>query len=330
MQGNYQGKAPYLISPVQGMQAFTSQEVTHVKGCDVACSSDSGFSAAVAAAKQANVTVLIMGLDQSRESEGHDRNSIAFPGKQDALIASVANVTDVILVVMAGGMVDLTAAKANPKVVAILWVGYPGQSGGQAIAETLFGRNPPAGKLTQTIYPASYVDQCSMFDMNMRPNGTCPGRSHRFYTGAAVYKFGDGLSLSTWSHAVSVDRSTVHLSKYATTAPAGDRFWSSTSPAAPVLTTATIVVVNTGDVVSDHTVLLFAVPPATLPGDGAPLRTLVGFQRLRGVQPGQKVVVHIPVKPSALSYATRGGSREMPPGSWRLNVEDATARLDIA
>merc|ERR1712083_1040785 len=101
-----------------------------------------------------------------------------------------------------GGAQDISKAKEDDNVDSILWVGYPGQSGGQAIAEVLFGQVNPSGKLTQTWYPASYLDKCSFFDMNMRPNSTtgCPGRSHRFYTGPTVYKFGDGLSYTSFAY----------------------------------------------------------------------------------------------------------------------------------
>ena len=108
---------------------------------------------------------------------------------------------------MGGGTVDLTAAKNNAKVGSIIWVGYPGQSGGIAIANTLTGKNVPSGRLTQTFYPASFVDDVSMFDMNMRPNPETgnPGRSYRFYTGTPVFKFGDGLSYNNFDYSTTTD-----------------------------------------------------------------------------------------------------------------------------
>ena len=66
MQGNYHGTAPYLISPLEGVQKIGAS-VTYVQGCDVKCSSDSGFSDAVNAAKSADVVVVVVGLDQSQE-----------------------------------------------------------------------------------------------------------------------------------------------------------------------------------------------------------------------------------------------------------------------
>ena len=195
-----------------------------------------GFAAAVAAAERANVaTVLVVGSTADKTNpaggrEAHDRYSIALPGAQDALIVAVAAASRVpiTLVVIGGGSLDLSAAKANPKVGAILWCGYPGQSGGtgtylpyfllsflpslltylllfyftEAIAQTLWGVNNPSGRLTQTFYPRSFITKSNFMDYTMRPNATTgyPGRGYRFYTGDAVYRFGAGLSFSKLTH----------------------------------------------------------------------------------------------------------------------------------
>jgi hypothetical protein len=80
-------------------------------------------------------------------------------------------------------------------------MGYAGQSGGLALATVVFGQYNPGGRLPFTIYPASYVDAVSMFDMQMRPSSTNPGRTYKFYTGQAVFEFGYGLSYTTFSYA---------------------------------------------------------------------------------------------------------------------------------
>ena len=90
-----------------------------------------------------------MGLDQSIEAEARDRTSVLLPGFQQDLImrATKASRGPVILVLMCGGPVDVTFAKNDNRIGAILWVGYPGQAGGTAIADVLFGTTNPGNKL---------------------------------------------------------------------------------------------------------------------------------------------------------------------------------------
>lgn len=103
------------------------------------------FGDAEGAASQADATVLVMGLDQSIEAETLDRDGLLLPGLQQELVSRVAKASKgpVILVLMCGGPVDVSFAKNDPKISAILWVGYPGQAGGAALAEVLFGATNP-------------------------------------------------------------------------------------------------------------------------------------------------------------------------------------------
>lgn len=131
-------------TPLQGLSAYTS--TTYQPGCsNVACA-----AAQVDEAKQiastADATVLIMGADQSIEAESRDRVDLYLPGQQSLLVAAVANVSrgPVILVIMSGGGMDITFAKDNDKISSIVWVGYPGQAGGAALADLIFGAYNPS------------------------------------------------------------------------------------------------------------------------------------------------------------------------------------------
>ena len=121
-------------------------------GCtNVGCSGNSlQLDAAKKAAASADVTVLIVGADQSIERESLDRTSLLLPGQQPQLVSAVANASSgpCILVIMSGGPFDISFAKSSDKIAAILWVGYPGEAGGAAIADVLFGYHNPSNRRT--------------------------------------------------------------------------------------------------------------------------------------------------------------------------------------
>eukprot|EP01062_Namystynia_karyoxenos_P073291 TRINITY_DN70101_c0_g1_i1.p1 TRINITY_DN70101_c0_g1~~TRINITY_DN70101_c0_g1_i1.p1 ORF type:complete len:908 (+),score=307.11 TRINITY_DN70101_c0_g1_i1:79-2724(+) len=324
MQGNYQGTAPYLISPLDGLKKFA--DVTSKKGCDVSSSDKSGFAAATDAAAAADATVLIMGLDQGQESEGHDRTNVTLPGVQYEFIDAVASKAKgkVVLVIMSGGMVDISVAKADPRISAILWAGYPGQSGGQALAEILFGIVNPSGKLTQTWYPFSYLDKCSMFDMNMRPNTTtgCPGRSHRFYTGPTIFKFGDGMSYTSFEHTVEPAAADIVVDHSKVAAMLRDPKAAET----PVATVRASVS-NVGDRSGAEVSLMMVRPPR--PGfRGAPVQNLQGYRRTF-LAPGESQPLTFTLAAKDLAYADEAGQLGTEPGEWTVAVGGAIAKVRL-
>jgi hypothetical protein len=222
------------------------------------------------------------------------------PSNQDQYIASVASATKagngdkpVILIVMSGGPVDISASRDSSDVDAIMWCGYPGQSGGTAIADALFGITNPSGKLTQTWYPESLTTQVALTDMGMRPNKSSgnPGRTYRFYTGTPVFKFGEGLSYTTFRHSnLQVDSGSIVALK-----------------ASNAMVTVGVNVTNTGSRDGTEIVLVFAAPPADIVGtDGAPVQQLIAFERVF-VPVGNTVHVQMVVPDSKFQYAKQSG-----------------------
>jgi len=116
MQGNYQGTAPFLISPFQGaINAGFSATLT--QGTTVTGTSTDGFAAALAAAQAADAIVFAGGIDESVEREGMDRNDITWPGNQLDLISQLSGLGKPLVVMQfGGGQVDGTALKNNAKV----------------------------------------------------------------------------------------------------------------------------------------------------------------------------------------------------------------------
>ena len=131
---------------MQGLAASVS--TVYQPGClNVGCTGNSlQLDPAKAAASSADATVLIVGADQSIERESFDRVSLLLPGQQTDLVAEVAKAAKgpVILVIMSGGPFDITFAKGDDRISSILWVGYPGEAGGAAIADVIFGAYNPS------------------------------------------------------------------------------------------------------------------------------------------------------------------------------------------
>lgn len=84
----------------------------------------------------------MVGLSQAQEKEGRDRISLLLPGHQQALVSAVVEAAagrPVVLVILSGGPVDVSFANEDPRIQGIVWAGYPGQAGGQAVADAVFG-----------------------------------------------------------------------------------------------------------------------------------------------------------------------------------------------
>lgn len=285
---------------------------TFVAGLAAPLSTDrSGFAAAVAAAKAVDDVVLALGTDLSSAHEEMDAHNISLPAAQFALLEAVAAVAKrpVVVVLLTAVPLDISALLKDLKVGAVLHTGQPSvQTLG--IGDLLYGRKVPAGRLIQTIYPASYADQISIFDFNMRPGpsefprpdctaaqhaspagcpkGTNPGRTHRFYADKAVLPFGFGLSYTTFSYslaataasgaAVSLEPVRAFLSDAADDPAAARRQFPSklaatagATAAAPPVIAYTVNVTNTGKMDADHVVLGMLTPPGA-GVDGIPLQ----------------------------------------------------------
>lgn len=327
MIGNYAGVACGYTSPLQGIARYA--KTVHQSGCNgVACPDNQLFGRAETAARHADATVLVMGLDQSIEAEFKDRVGLLLPGHQQELVSRVATASrgPVVLVLMSGGPLDVSFAKNDPRVSAILWVGYPGQAGGTAIADVLFGRTNPGGKLPMTWYPQDYLAKAPMTDMALRANPSrgYPGRTYRFYKGPVVFPFGLGLSYTNFAHeiahaptAVSVPLATLDGLKNSTTFSNGVRVKHTNCDALSL--GVDVDVKNTGDMDGTHSLLIFSTPPV---GKGDLEKQLIGFEKVHVVAGGrQRVRVHIDVC-KHLSVVDKFGIRRIQMGEHSLHFGD--------
>ncbi|RRT76700.1 hypothetical protein B296_00016563 [Ensete ventricosum] len=333
--GDYTGVPCDPITFSDGLRSYVPR-TSSAPGCiDVPCQSKDGFEEAVTAAKAADVVIVVAGLNLTEETEDHDRVSLLLPGKQMDLVRAVAGASKapVVLVLMGGGPIDVSFAADDPLVASILWIGYPGEVGGQALAEALFGDLNPGGRLPVTWYPESFTD-VPMNDMNMRadPSRGYPGRTYRFYTGKAVYEFGNGLSYSSYSYKFLRAPQRIRLSgssaesyidrepPYATKDGRDFVGVEEISSCDALRFRVQVSVVNDGGVDGSHAVLLFWRPGAT--GEGSPRKQLIGFERVHATAGGE-AEAEIAVDPCKhLSVVNEKGRRLLPLGAHVLMLGD--------
>ncbi|KAH7518533.1 hypothetical protein FEM48_Zijuj09G0181700 [Ziziphus jujuba var. spinosa] len=331
MIGNYEGTPCKYTTPLQGLAALVS--TTYQPGCaNVACGTAQVDDAKKIAAS-ADATVLVVGADQSIEAESRDRIDITLPGQQSLLVTEVAKASKgpVILVIMSGGGFDITFAKNDDKITSILWVGYPGEAGGAAIADVIFGLYNPSGRLPMTWYPQSYVDKVPMTNMNMRPDPATgyPGRTYRFYTGETVYSFGDGLSYSKVNHhlvrapkLVSIPLEEGHVC-HSSKCKSVDLIEQSCQNLA---FDVHLRVKNVGKLSGSHTVFLFSSPPSV---HNSPQKHLLGFEKVfLGAQTEALVRFKVDVCKD-LSVVDEVGSRKVALGPHVLHVGDLKHSLNV-
>ncbi len=253
---------------------------------------------AVAAAKDADVVVAVVGITSELEGEemkvnvpgfnGGDRTSLDLPQPERDLLEAVAATGKPLVVVLTNGSalgINWTKEHAN----AILDAWYPGEEGGTAVAQTLSGRNNPAGRLPVTFY--KNVSQLPPFeDYSMK------GRTYRYFAGEPLYPFGYGLSYTTFSYS-------------GLTVPA-----DAVTAGSPVV--AEVTVANTGHTAGDEVAQLYLSFPAV---PGAPLRALRAFQRVH-LEAGASQKVRFELTPRDMSMVTEAGVPIVAAGEYTVSV----------
>ncbi|KAE8671268.1 Beta-xylosidase/alpha-L-arabinofuranosidase 2 [Hibiscus syriacus] len=327
MIGNYAGVACGYTSPLQGIGKYA--KTIHQIGCaDVACRDDMLFGAAIDAAGRADATILVMGLDQSIEAEFRDRKGLYLPGRQEELVSKVAKASrgPTILVLMSGGPIDVSFAKNDPRIATILWAGYPGQAGGAAIADVLYGTTNPGGKLPMTWYPQEYVSNLAMTNMAMRSSlrRNYPGRTYRFYKGPVVYPFGHGLSYTNFVHNIVGAPNVVTVPLYGhrrsgNTTVLGKAIKVNHARCNKLSVGLQVNVKNTGSKDGTHTMLVFSTPPA---GHWAPHKQLIAFAKVHvpaGMEQQVGISIHVC---KFLSVVDVSGVRRIPIGVHHLHIDN--------
>ncbi|KAK2989424.1 hypothetical protein RJ640_017679 [Escallonia rubra] len=313
-------------------QGIYTSHLIYEPGClSVACEDQSMIEAASRAAALADATVLIVGLNQSFEAEDLDRLNLSLPGNQEKLVLEVVNAAKgpVILVIMSGGPVDLSFLN-DSGIGAILWAGYPGEAGGDAVAQVIFGYYNPGGRLPFTWYPQEYVDQVDMTDMNMRANSArnYPGRTYRFYSGNALYQFGHGMSYTQFTKTLTFAPSTVYVRSIGfshVSSPNSTQSVDISTVDCPSLRMHVILeLTNSGSSIGSHVMLVFVKPPKMVGFGGLPNIQLADFKRTQ-VESGKTEQVSFDINVCKhLSMVDPQGVRKLILGEHALIIGSST------
>ncbi|KZV30032.1 putative beta-D-xylosidase 7 [Dorcoceras hygrometricum] len=325
--GNYAGPPCNPITPLEGLKSYI-KNIEFNQGCDTINCTFTSLSESLKIAESADYVVLVMGLDQDRESEELDRVDLKLPGEQATLVTNVAKAAKkpVILVLLCGGPVDVSFAKHDPNIGSILWAGYPGEAGGLAIADIIFGAHNPGGRLPVTWYPNDFI-KVPMTDMRMRadPSHGYPGRTYRFYRGEKVFEFGYGLSYTKYAYKfLSVSQREINFKNSRMISKEQESVKNilisdiSSESCEKATFSAAVSVKNYGKMAGKHPVLLFLRNEGG--SNGSPTKQLVGFQTV-SLDANEEATLEFQVNPCEdFARANVEGSMMMESGTRHLVV----------
>lgn len=296
--GNYYGTASRNITALTGIQNAMAGHgrVLYAEGCQLwrEHSDHNGpgeqLAEAIIVAKHSDVVVLVLGLDWTLEGEQGDANNFSasgdkfdlqLPPVQRELMEKVLEVgKPTVVLLMAGSAVDVSLAQEKANAVMLTW--YPGAGGGDAVADLLFGKVSPSGKLPLTFYHNEALAEMPDFTDYSMVN-----RTYRYYTGTPLYPFGYGLTYS--------DVEVTGLSA--------------------VKTAATVTVENKGSRATEEVVQLYIKDNASSDTPTNPI--LCGFKRVR-LEAGEAKTLEVAIDPRALTAVNDAGERIPGSGSWTL------------
>ncbi len=310
--GNYNGIPTHTVSFMEGLQKeLPDAKITFVPGTQflhpegkplptnrLTVPDYTPSPAALEAARKADVVIAVVGITSELEGEemsvsepgflGGDRTSLDLPQPEEELVQLVAQAGQpLVVVLMNGSALSINWEKVHANAILEAW--YSGEEGGTAIAETLSGKNNPAGRLPVTFYTG--VDQLPHFE-----NYSMEGRTYRYFKGTPLYPFGYGLSYTSFEYK--------DLSLPTNPVPAGAAM------------SASVTVSNRGKRAGDEVAQLYLSFPNV---PGAPMRALRGFQRVH-LEPGESQTLHFDLKPRDLSMVTDAGDPIVAAGPYKISI----------
>jgi beta-glucosidase len=294
--GNYHGVSNRAVSFLEGITnaVDAGTRVEYDLGSDY---TDTVHFGGIWAAGNADITVAVIGLTPVYEGEegdaflaakGGDKPDMSLPAAHIAFMKALRkdNKKPIIAVITAGSAVDISAIEPYADAIILAW--YPGEQGGNALADILFGRVSPAGRLPVTFYQ-------SFADVPAYDNYAMKGRTYRYFNGKVQYPFGYGLSYTSFSYEWQKVPGNIRTAKDSIS--------------------FSIKVKNTGSMDGDEVVQVYVEYP---PIDRMPLKELKAFKRVH-VTAGGETEVQISIPAADLQkwdMATR--SWKLYPGAYTI------------
>ncbi|MGQ9621234.1 MAG: glycoside hydrolase family 3 C-terminal domain-containing protein [Bacteroidales bacterium] len=304
--GNYNGTPSNPVTPLRGIREKLAgfSEVLYARGCNWVEGmsnqkpSDNLITEAVETAKKADIIIMCMGITPRLEGEemrvnaegfmGGDRTRIDLPDIQQKLIKEIHSLGKPVVLVLLGGSA-ITVNWENENIPAILHAWYPGQAGGQAIADVIFGDFNPSGRLPVTVYK-SVTDLPPFEDYSMK------NRTYRYFIGEPLYRFGYGLSYTTFDYS-------------------GLKVKRNNKTGSPV--EVSVNVKNNGKREGEEVVQLYVSNlSASMP---VPLRSLKGFTRIN-LKPGETKKVFFTLAPDDFSFINENFERVINHGKFMVSA----------
>ena len=308
LNGNYFGIPGQRVTLLEGIRQAAGPEtrVWHARGCkvfdqdagDFGATIDAGFAEALTVAEQADVVILCLGLDPRLEGEENnnansdgkgDKVDVALPPCQQRFLHAIKDCGKPLILVLTGGS-PMAITEFTDTVDAILLTWYPGQEGGHALADILFGEHSPAGRLPVTFVKS--LEQLPPFE-----DYAMEGRTYRFMEEAPLFSFGYGLSYTTFTYS------------------------EFTIPAEPVregqAIAVSVAVTNSGQRDSDDVVQLYLQRRES--PVRAPRLQLAAFERIH-VPAGETRRVNLTMDEATLCLYDDAGTRRWYPGVVTLHV----------
>jgi beta-xylosidase len=281
-------------------------DVSYARGCDVASADESGFAAAVATARSADVIIAVVGdeaglFGRGTSGEGNDVPDLELPGVQRELLHALADTGKPVVAVLVTGRPYALGDVAG-RLAAVVQAFFPGEEGGTAIAGALTGRINPSGKLPVEIPRLA----------GAQPSTYLRSRNAARHRGSTVdptplFAFGHGLSYTTFEYA--------------------DLELSATDVATDAAVEVSCTVTNTGQVPGTEVVQLYLSDPVA--SVVRPVRWLAGFARVL-LAPGAAARVTFRLHADRTSFTGQDGQRIVEPGEFFVAIGGASDNLPLS